>query len=90
MEMKDLMQKISMLGGVVLPIWNIPLIVRIIKRKTSEDISLLWLFGVWTCILLMFPSAITSEEVWYRWFGVTNIFFFTLVVVVVMMYRKKS
>lgn len=88
--MKELAQQISVIAGVILPLWNIPLMVRIIRRKTSEDISLFWLYGIWGCILLMFPSTLMSEEAGYRWFGITNVIFFTMVVVVVMMYRKKS
>lgn len=71
-----------------MPLWNIPLIVRIVRRKTSRDISLWWVFGVWGSIVLMFPSAFRSTDVVLKSFGWSNITLFSVVVVVVFMYRK--
>ena len=79
-----------MVSAVVLPVWNIPLIYRIVQRKSSDDISLAWLFGVWGCILLMAPSAYFSDEWLLRAFAVSNLVFFTSVVVTVLVYRKKK
>jgi hypothetical protein len=44
-----------MVSAVLMPFFDIPLIARIIRRKSSEDISLVWTFGIWVCILGMLP-----------------------------------
>lgn len=80
---------ISTFAGIILPLFNIPLIVRIIKRKSADDISLVWVFGVWICILLMSPAALTSKDVVFYWFGWMNLIFFTGVVFVTVKYHHK-
>lgn len=84
--MKTVLQ-ISAWAGVVLPLFNIPLILRIIKRKSADDISLVWVFGVWICILLMSPAALISQDFAFRMFGWANLFFFTGVVFVTVKYH---
>lgn len=84
----ELFQQIGFICAFVLPLWNIPLIARIIKRKSSQDISLWWAMGVWVCILLMFPSGIQSADVVWRTFNWTNTVLFTVVVIVTLRYRK--
>ena len=84
-----MMEKIAFVAAIVLPLWNIPLIVRIIKRKSSEDISIYWVLGVWTCFLLMAPEAFRSSDVVWRAFNIMNLIFFTAIVIVVLAYRKK-
>lgn len=86
--MEQWIQTIGVIAGVVLPLWNIPLIVRIIKRRSSQDISLWWAMGVWVCIILMAPSGFTSVDIVWRTFNYMNVFFFTLVAVCVLVYRK--
>ncbi|MFN0118386.1 MAG: hypothetical protein ACKVQC_08880 [Elusimicrobiota bacterium] len=88
--MENFIQKLGMIGAIAMPFWNIPFMVRIIKRKTSEDISLFWLFGIWGCIVAMFPSTMNSPDPILKAFGITNMIMFSLVVVVVMLYRKKK
>lgn len=83
-------QVIGVIAATVLPLWNIPLIVRIIQRKSSEDISMHWAFGVWTCFLLMAPSGFISQDIVWRVFNIVNFILFTGVVVTVWVYRKKS
>ena len=85
----DLLCKIGLWAGAVLPIFNIPLILRIIKRKSADDISLVWLFGVWICILLMTPAALTSKDIAFRAFGWTNVIFFTGVVIATVKYHHR-
>ena len=85
----DILYKISAWAGILLPLFNIPLMMRIIKRKSADDISLVWLFGVWFCILLMSPDALISKDFAFRMFGWTNLFFFTGVVVVTVKYHHK-
>jgi uncharacterized protein with PQ loop repeat len=85
----DILYKISAWAGAVLPLFNIPLIIRIIKRKSADDISLVWLFGVWICILLMTPAVLASQNMAFRAFGWTNLVFFTVVVLVTVKYHHK-
>ena len=80
---------LSAWAGAVLPLFNIPLITRIVKRKSADDISLVWLFGVWICILLMSPGALTSPDIAFRAFGWMNVVFFSGVVVVTVKYHHK-
>ena len=84
----DIVEKIGMTAAIVMPLFNIPLIVKIIKRKSSEDISLLWAIGVWSCILLMSPAGIKSNDLVFKAFNISNLLFFTLVVVFAVKYRK--
>ena len=82
-------QVLGLVGAVAMPLWNIPLIMRIIKRRSSEDISLWWALGVWTCIILMAPAGFVSEDVVLKMFSIVNLIFFSCVVFTVLMYRKK-
>ena len=85
---KETFETIGLVAAIVLPLWNIPLIARIVKRKSSRDISLWWVLGVWSCLLLMAPSGFASSDVVWRTFNVTNLFLFTAVAAVVLVYRK--
>lgn len=87
--MMDILYKIGTWAGALLPIFNVPLIVRIFRRKSADDISLVWVFGVWGCILLMSPTALTSPDMAFRAFGLMNLIFFTGVVVVTVKYHHK-
>jgi uncharacterized protein with PQ loop repeat len=84
----QILDKVALVAAIVLPFFNIPLVLRIIQRKSSQDISLCWLLGVWTCMLLMAPSALRSPDVVWRTFNYFNILLFTSVVVVTLRYRK--
>ena len=85
----DMIQTIGLVAAVVMPLWNIPLIVRIVKRKSSADISISWVMGVWVCALLMAPSGVTSKDLVWRCFNIVNLFLFTGVVAAVLRYRKQ-
>ena len=81
-------QKIAFIAAIVLPFWNIPLIVRVIKRRSSKDISIYWVLGVWICFLLMAPEAFRSPDPVWRAFNIVNLILFSAVVAVVLIYRK--
>ncbi|MFH1380420.1 MAG: hypothetical protein ABII23_09090 [bacterium] len=81
-------ETIALIAAIILPFWNIPLIAKIIKRKSSKDISLSWTFGVWICFIIMAPSAISSGELIWKVFTGVNLVMFTAVVICVLMYRK--
>jgi len=83
-----MIEKVAFVAAIVLPLWNIPLIVKIIKRKSSRDISISWVLGVWTCFLLMAPDAFRSSEPVWKAFNIMNLILFTAVVIVVLLYRK--
>jgi len=84
-----MIKTLGFISAIVMPLWNIPLMMRIIHRKSSEDISLWWLLGVWGCILMMVPAGIKSADPIWRTFTYTNTVLFTAVVVVTLRYRKK-
>jgi len=81
-------EKIALVAAIILPLWNIPLIVRIAKRKSSRDISMYWVAGVWTCFALMAPDGFVSEDLVWRTFNIVNLILFTIVLIVVLAYRK--
>lgn len=87
--MRDMIEVVALVASIVLPLFNIPLIRRIIQRRSSEDISLVWVLGVWTCLLLMFPSGVLSDQIVWRAFNYANLSLFTVVLVVVWRYRKR-
>lgn len=74
-------------AAIILPFWNIPLIVKIQRRKSSRDISMAWALGVFTCLLGMFPTGIQSPDPVFRVFTVINITLFSVVVFYVVRYR---
>ncbi|MBI3011289.1 MAG: hypothetical protein HYY58_02210 [Candidatus Omnitrophica bacterium] len=79
---------IGLIAGTVLPLWNIPLIVRIGRRKSSRDLSLPWAVGVLTCVYLMLPAALASADLVFKVFSVVNAVLFTAVVVQIIRYRS--
>ena len=84
----SLIEQIGLVASVVMPLFNIPLILRIIKRRSSSDISMSWVMGVWVCALLMAPSGFFSKDMVWRCFNIVNLVLFTGVVIAVLRYRK--
>lgn len=83
-----MVKTIAFIAAIVLPLFNIPLIVRVIKRRSSRDMSIHWAVGVWTCFLLMMPESLRSPDIVWRAFSIMNIALFTCVMAVVLIYRK--
>ncbi|MDD5492883.1 MAG: hypothetical protein PHV60_09450 [bacterium] len=83
-----MIKTLGLIAAIILPLWNIPLIIRIIKRRSSKDISLFWALGVWVCLLGMFPSGITSNDIVWKTFNIINLILFTAVTVYVVIYHK--
>ena len=77
----------GLVAALLLPLWNIPLIVRMRQRKSSKDLSAAWAYGVLACILLMLPAALRSTDQTFKVFAVANAALFSLVVVHVVRYR---
>ena len=44
------LELLALVASVVMPLWNIPLIVKIFRRKSSNDLSLSWVWGVWAWV----------------------------------------
>ena len=78
----------GVLAAIVLPLFNISLMLRIRRRKSSNDISIVWAIGVFSCVLLMLPSAILSKDLVFKLFAVMNVILFSGVVYHVLKYRK--
>lgn len=75
-------------AGIMLPLWDIPLILRIIQRKSSQDISLLWIWGLWLTSVLMTPSAFMVGNKLAIGFNVVNVTMLTIVLIVVLKYQR--
>ena len=82
-----MIETIGVIAAVVLPLWNIPLIIRIGRRRSSKDLSLWWTVGVFVCLLLMLPSGLTSTDLVFKVFSVVNVILFGAVVIQVIRYR---
>ncbi len=83
-----MMETLGVIAAIVLPLWNIPLIVRIEQRKSSKDVSIWWAIGVETCLLLMLPSGLHTTDPVYKAFTIANALLFSAVVVQVIRYRR--
>ncbi len=88
--MQDWIAVIGTAAAIVLPVFNIPLILRLRKRKTSNDFSLVWALGVWLCIVFMTPQALRSTDLTFRVFGALNLLFFSAVIFFILKYRSKT
>ena len=83
-----IIQVIGMLSGIIMPLFNIPLILRIIRRRSSADISLLWVIGVWSCVIAMLPSSLQSPDPVLVVFGIINSLFFSAVFFTVLYFHS--
>ncbi len=88
--MENISRTLGILGAALMPVFNIPLVVRIIRRKSSNDISLEWVIGIEACVLAMLPSSLSSPDPVLRLFGLTNSISFSIVTAVVCFYRFKK
>jgi uncharacterized protein with PQ loop repeat len=79
---------ISFWAAVALPFWDIPLILRIIRRKSAADISLVWMWGIWATSVMMAPSAFMSGEKSAIGFNIVNVVMLTILLIVVIKYQK--
>lgn len=82
-----MIEKIGWIAAVTLPLWNIPLIVRIGRRKSSKDISLAWVLGVETCLAAMLPSGLVSADPVFKAFTIVNLALFSAVLIQVLRWR---
>ena len=87
-EVREAVEWLGLAAGVIMPCFNVPLILRMIRRKSSQDLSVTWALGVWSCIILMTPQALVSSDMAFKGFGIVNLFSFSGVVFLVLKYRK--
>lgn len=88
MELTGIVTTLGMAASIIMPLFNIPLVLKIWKRRSSSDISLTWTLGIWGSILLMTPAALISADPVFRIFGIMNIFLFSTVAFSVLKFRK--
>ena len=84
------METVGFWAAVMLPLFDIPLIVHIIKRKSSADISILWAVGLWSSSVLMAPSAFLHGDKVAIGFNIVNVVMLTCVLIAVLVYRKSK
>lgn len=84
-----MMEIVSTVAAAALPMFDIPLIVRILRRKSAGDISVSWIVGLWVCSVGMAPAAIiSSEDMVWKTFNIVNVILLTGVLVAVIYYRN--
>lgn len=86
----ELYNNIALIAAIVLPMWNTPLIIRVMKRGSSNDISLWWAFGVWTCLILILPKGLVSNDIVFKAFTIANAILFTITVLVIVYFHKRG
>lgn len=77
-------------SSIALPFFNIPLMIRLYKRKSSEDMSLVWLLGVFFCLAGMEPAGLQSNDFTFQVFSTLNLLFFSGVTFMVLYYRFRK
>lgn len=86
--MKQIIFYVGTVAGLVLPLFNIPLIWGIRRSKNSGNISLLWAWGVWVCIVLMLPQTLMSPDWSFKIFGIANFVLFSAAFAHILYYRR--
>jgi uncharacterized protein with PQ loop repeat len=85
--MNHYLKSFGMVSAIAMPLFDVPLVIRIIQRKSAEDISLVWVFGIEFCILGMLPSSLLSIDPILKAFAIVNTLLFTAVFIAVLCYH---
>ena len=88
MNTPETIKIVGVAASVVLPLFNIPLILKIRKRGSSKDYSLTWAFGIMGCTLLMMPSVLLTPDIVFKAFGIINFVTFSTVVFYILKYHR--
>ena len=88
MNTPETIKIVGVVASVVLPLFNIPLVLKIRKRGSSNDYSLTWTFGILGCLLLMLPSALLTPDIVFKVFGIINLVTFLIVVFYILKYHS--
>jgi uncharacterized protein with PQ loop repeat len=86
-SLSDIAKIAGLIAGIIMPLFNFPLVYKIWKRKSSADISLVWALGIWGSIVLMLPASLISPDPVFKVFGILNFLLFSGVLVVVLKFR---
>jgi len=81
------LKTLGVISSILLPLFNIPMIVRIIRRRSSEDISLVWTVGIWLCIMGMLPDSLVSGDIVLKLLEILSAVFFSGVLVTVLYFH---
>lgn len=81
---------LGLVASIALPLFNIPLMMRMYQRKSSADLSLIWVTGVFLCIVAMVPAAWGSPDIIFKVYQVINVTFFAGVTFLAFYYRKRA
>lgn len=88
MDVDHTIKIVGVVASVVLPLFNIPLILKIRKRCSSKDFSLAWAFGIMGCTLLMMPSVLITPDIVFKAFGIINFISFSTVMFYILKYHR--
>ena len=88
MDVPETIKIVGVAASIILPLFNIPLILKIRKRGSSKDYSLTWTFGIMGCILLMMPSVLLTPDIVFKAFGIINLVTFSTVMFYILKYHR--
>ncbi len=88
MNILEITKIVGVAASVVLPLFNIHIILKIRKRGSSKDYSLTWAFGIMGCTLLMMPSVLLTPDIVFKVFGIINLVTFSTVVFYILKYHR--
>ncbi len=88
METIETIKIMGVVASVILPMFNIPLILKIRKTGSSKDFSLTWAFGILGCTLLMMPSVLLTPDIVFKAFGIINLVSFSTVMFYILKYHR--
>ncbi len=80
-------ESIGYISSIALPLFNIPLMIRILKRKSSQDLSLAWVLGVLSCLIGIQPAAWISPDFVFKVYNTINLILFSGVAFLVLFFR---
>jgi len=86
-SLSDIAKAAGMAAGIIMPLFNFPLVYKIWKRKSSADISMVWALGIWGSIVLMLPASLISPDPVFKVFGILNFLLFSGVLFAVLKFR---
>lgn len=90
MTLHEIYEIVGFTASIILPFFNIPLMIRIIKRRSSDDISITWAAGIFGSLLLMEPAALISPDIIFKVFATLNVIIYFGVFFLVIYFRIKN
>lgn len=85
-----IIQAVGYIAAVILPLFNIPLMMRIVKRRSSADLSLTWVLGTFACLVAIEPPALLSPDPMFKFLATVNVIVFSGVVFLVLKYHPRN